>query len=77
MNSLNEMSQDMLCSIAVIPCTLEDLIERDFLKKLGGVDQRFAWSLLNMNSKYWYEDKNDILRIHKKYRDDIKEHIFN
>lgn len=77
MQSLKEMSQDILCSIAIIPCDLEELIERDFLKKLGGVDQHFAWSLLNMHSKYWYEDKNGVFHIHKKYRDDVKEHVFN
>lgn len=32
MSELSEISEDILCSIAVIPCTLEELIERDFLK---------------------------------------------
>ena len=32
MSELSEIAEDILCSIAVIPCTLEELIERDFLK---------------------------------------------
>ncbi len=77
MSELSELAEDILCSIAVIPCTLEELIERDFLKKLGGVDQYSAWTLLNMKQKYWYEDRHSIFRIHKEFLEDARNHIFS
>lgn len=77
MSELSELAEDILCSIAVIPCTLEKLIERDFLKKLGGVVQHTAWTLLNMKQKYWYEDRHDIFRIRKEFIEDVRNHIFS
>lgn len=76
MSEISVLAKEVLCSIAIIPCNLEELIERDFLKRRGGVDQYTACTLLNMNQKYWFEDKNGIFHIYKKYRDDVKEHIF-
>lgn len=76
MSELSELAEDMLCSLAIQPCDLYDLIRRDFLAKLGGMDERTAWAFLLMKRKYWYEDRDGLIRVKKKYLEDAKNHIF-
>lgn len=62
---LGELAKLMIKSLAYEPATLEDLIKREFIQKShNAMDERFAWSLLQSLSDYWYEDKNGLFHVY-------------
>ena len=68
MGELTDITKDILCSIAIIPCTLQELMEREFLKSNGGFDEYYTYMFLNAEwgRKYWYEDRNGVFHIYAK-----------
>jgi hypothetical protein len=50
---------------------------KEFIQKNHcGMDERFAWGLLNARSEYWYEDKNGVFHIYASKKKEVLSDTF-